>query len=327
MAPAPLFDMLGGFSFYIISAAANLNLFEMLNKKEMTAADLATETGTDKNGFTVLLECLESLGYVKKKNGRYGITKMTSKWCLDSSAVNFKHAFDYYHLTMMDIWPHLSESVRAGKEHINFYDWLKDKPATAGSYQKFMMSLAAMNIPDILKKISLKKEKVLDIGGSHGLYSISLSRKFRDIEVTVIDSEYSMPLLKTTIESEGLNDRVHTVTADFMNHTFKYGFDAILLFNVIHEHKEDYNLAIIEKIYNSLNPGGRVIILESTADRKILPSSDFAVKMYSLLFFHFLGGRNYSSSEINSWLKKCGFRKIKRKSIYKSGFTIIEAWK
>jgi len=100
-----------------------------------------------------------------------------------------------------------------------------------------MMSLAVLNLPDILNALSFKKEKVLDIGGSRGLYSIALCRKNKDIDITIIDLEYS------------------------------------------------------------------------------------------LVFFHFLGGQNYSFSEMSGWLKGYGFKKIKRKNLIKSGFSIIQGWK
>ena len=327
LAPAPMFDLLGGFSFYIISAAVKLNIFEVLKDGGLALEDLSVKTGSDTRGLEILLKCLESLDYVKKKGDRYHITGMTAKWMLKSSEADFKSGFEYYHSTMMELWPYISESVKAGKENINFYEWLSDKPDVAESYQKFMMSLAVMNLPEILKRISMKKERVLDIGGSHGLYSISLCRKFSDIDLTIIDTEYSMPFLGNNIESAGIKDRIHTVTGDFLRYDFNSGFDAILLFNVLHEHREQENLPIIQKIYNSLDLGGRVIILESVSNKKISQAADFGVGIYNLLFYHFLGGQNYYFEEIKSWLMNTGFKKIKRKNLYKSGFCIIEGWK
>ena len=228
---------------------------------------------------------------------------------------------------MIEIWPYIAESVKSGKEHINFYEWLSDKPDVAATYQKFMMSLAVLNMPELLKAISFKNEKVLDIGGSHGLYSIALCRKYKDIDVTIIDSEYSMHLLHNNIDEAGLAQRIHTITADFKTHSLENNYDAILLFNVLHEHNEQENLPIIQKIYNSLNPGGRVIILESLRERKLTPVATYGLRIYDLLFFHFLGGQNYPYNDIKNWLNGIGFKNIKRKNLIKSGFSIIEGWK
>ncbi len=327
LAPGPMLDVMGGFAFHAISAAIKLNVFETLKNGGMNLEDLAAGINADPRGLFILLECLDSLGYVKKKRGCYHITGMTRKWALDSSEANFKLPFEYYLPTMIELWPYLGDSIKAGKEHINFYQWLGDKPAVAETYQRFMMSLAVLNIPELLKNIPLKKEKVLDIGGSHGLYSISLCRKYSGIDVTIIDSDYSMPLLQKNIAEAELTERIHTITADFTTHTLTEKYDVILFFNVLHEHKPEDNLPIIEKIYSCLNPGGRVIILESLREKKMLPAATYGLRIYDMIFFHFLGGQNYTYDNIKSWLNGTGFKKIKRKNLIKSGFSIIEGWK
>ena len=327
IAPGPMLDVTGGFSFHVISAAIELNIFETLKDDGSTLETLASELDTDPRGLGILLECLESLGYVKKKKDSYNITGMTRKWMLDSSEANFKLPFQYYLPTMIEIWPYIAESVKAGNEYINFYEWLNDKPDIAATYQKFMMSLAVLSIPELLKALSFKKEKVLDIGGSHGLYSIAFCKKYKEIDVTIIDSEYSMPVLHKNIKEAGLAERMHTIIADFTTHKLENKYDAILLFNVLHEHKEAENLSIIKKICNTLNPGGRIIILDGMNEKKRSPAAHFALRIYALIFFHFLGGQNYSYKEIKGWLAGSGFKEVKRKNMIKSGFSIIEGWK
>ncbi len=327
LGPGPMLDVIGGFSFHVVSAAIKLNIFETLKDGELTVENLASKIDTDSRGLFILLECLESLGYLKKKKDYYYITKMTKKWALNSSEANFKLSFEYYLPTMIEIWPYIAESVKAGKEYINFYQWLKDKPDVAATYQKFMMSLAVLNMPELLNNISFKKEKVLDIGGSHGLYSISFCKKFKEIDATVIDSEYSMPTLHKNIKEAGLAERIHTITGNFTTHKLEEKYDAILLFNVLHEHREKDNLPIIEKIYTSLNSGGRIIILESLRENKFSPAATFGLRIYDMIFFHFLGAQNYPYNNIKGWLTGTGFTRIKKKNLLKSGFSIIEGWK
>jgi cyclopropane fatty-acyl-phospholipid synthase-like methyltransferase len=186
-----------------------------------------------------------------------------------------------------------------------------------------MMSLALLMIPELLKKIKLTKESVLDIGGSHGLYSIALCRSNPDIAVTIIDSEYAMPLLKKNIKEAGMEHRIKLITGDFMESSFQTKFDRILLFNVLHEHKEAYNIELLSKIRGTLNRKGSLIILDGMREKKISRLADLAARMYSLMFFHFLGGQNYSFKEISMWLKSSGFPLVKRKELYKSGFSMI----
>lgn len=325
LGPAPMFDLLGGFLFYAVASAVDLNLFEELNKKPMLKNELAQTVNCDARGLDTLLGLLEILGYIKLKKHGYALTRMTKKWMLESSSVNFSEGFVYYHRTMTELWPFIAESMKKGDAHINFYSWLGCHPDTAASYQRFMMSLASLVIPDLAKKLKFKNESILDIGGSHGLYSISLCRNNPGINVTIIDSEYAMPLLKKNIAEAGMVDRIKLVTGDFVSHCFSEKFDIILLFNVLHEHREEYNRDLLGKIRSSLSEKGSLIILDGMKEKKISRLLDLTERMYSLLFFHFLGGRNYSYDEIKTWLEVSGFRSAKRSELYSSGFTMIRA--
>ncbi|PKL19522.1 MAG: hypothetical protein CVV49_00355 [Spirochaetae bacterium HGW-Spirochaetae-5] len=321
--PAPILDLLGGFSFYAVTSAVELKLFEILNVKEMSSIEIAQAVDCDARGLDTLLELLETLGYLKNKKNMYSLTRMTRKWMLPSSSVNFSDGFLYYSKTMVDCWPYITASMKKGDAHIYFYEWLKDKPDTAASFQKFMMSLALLMIPELLKKIKLTNESILDIGGSHGLYSIALCRSNPDITVTIIDSEYAMPLLRNNIKEAGMEHRIKLITGDFMENSSKIKYDRILLFNVLHEHKEAYNIELLSRIRGTLNSKGSLIILDGMREKKISRLADLATRMYSLMFFHFLGGQNYSFKEISMWLKSAGFSQIKRKELYKSGFSLI----
>jgi SAM-dependent methyltransferase len=325
LAPAPMFDLLGGFSFYAVASAKELNLFDELERGPLAAGELASRTQSDVRGLGVLLELLETLGYVKLTKRGYALTPVSRKWMLASSAVDFSEGFVYYHRTMMELWPFIAGSVRKGDAHINFYEWLGKHPDTAASYQKFMMSLASMVIPGLVRKLKFRNESVLDIGGSHGLYSIALCRNNPDIHVTIIDSEYAMPLLKKNISGAGLEHRITLLTGNFMDYALHEKFDTILLFNVIHEHREEYNIQLLGRIRDTLNSNGSLVILDGMKEKKVSGLMELAERMYSLLFFHFLGGRNYSYDEIRSWLEGAGFTAVKRTDLRVSGFTMIRA--
>ncbi len=325
LGPAPMYDILGGFTFYAVSSAVELNLFEALDNRRMPLPELAQAVNCDARGLGTLLELLETLGYLDMNKRGYALTPMSRKWMMGSSAVNFAEGFTYYHETMKELWPYIAGSMKKGDASINFYDWLKDNPDTAAVYQKFMMSLASLVLPGLVKKVRLKNESVLDIGGSHGLYSIALCRSNPGIKVTIIDSEYAMPLLKKNIADAGMEHRIKLVTGNFMEYSFSEKFGTILLFNVLHEHVEDYNLHLLRRIHETLAGSGSLIILDGMKEKKISRMMDLAERMYSLLFFHFLGGRNYSFGEIKSWLDEAGFSRTGRDDLLSSGFTIVRA--
>ena len=134
--PGPMLDVMGGFSFYAVSAAVRLGLFDGLEDGARTPVELAQSLGCSEKGLTVLLEVLLPLGYVRKKGDTYRNSAMTAKWLTQNSSLNIGDAFQYYHDTMAELWPHLDISVKKGSPHIHFYEWLGDNPHAARSFQQ-----------------------------------------------------------------------------------------------------------------------------------------------------------------------------------------------
>jgi hypothetical protein len=50
-------------------------------------------------------------------------------------------------------------------------------------------------------------------------------------------------------------------------------------------------------------------------------------RLYSLIFFLYLGGQNHSFNDISSWLASAGFNKIKRVNLTQAGVSLIVSQK
>ncbi len=327
----PLFDMMGAFSFYAVNSAVELNIFELLNKNSLTAAEISEECKSSDSGIEILMDVLESLGYVKKKAGRYSLTAMSQQGLCSDSEDNISSGFKYYAGTLHELWPHLSKSVKKGNPQIPFYPWLMDHPDVSNHYQEFMHILAEKAKPELLKKITLhpvnEKSNFLDIGGGHGYYSIALSQKYRDSTFTIFDSEYVRTIAEKNASNAGRQEKVIFNAGNYMTDHLGERYDGAMLFNVLHEHSEDENRMLIKKAAEALIPKGIIYILDILKEKKKIRTADYFSKMYSLIFFHTVGGRTYSFEEISGWLENAGLQQIKRINLVQSGVSLITAIK
>jgi SAM-dependent methyltransferase len=323
--PGPFLDIIGGFSFYAVYSALQLNLFERLEERPLTVAELASQIRCTERGVLTLIEVLESLGYVTKMGDGYANSKMTKKWMLNDSPTNFSLAFRYYGDSMADLWPTLHQAIRTGRPEIGFYDWLAEHPVAAEHYQLFMAVLAEMVIPEMKKKLVLKRDerKVLDLGGGHGKYDIALCQKYADLSITIFDSPYSQPVATANIQAAGFEKRIEFAAGDYYRDDIGDGYDVVLLFNVIHEHTSGENIELMKRIQAALRPGGSVIIMDMLREKRLSYMMDFTAKMYSLVFFLFLGGQNYPLSEINEWLQAAGLSFTKQVNLTMSGSNLV----
>jgi len=107
-----MLDVFGALAFKAVSAAFNLGVFEALSGGPLTAAETARQIKASEGGTTLLIEALETIGYVKKQDGRYANTAMTVKWVLRSSPTSiaglFAHADD-----VLEVLPKVVTKLRA----------------------------------------------------------------------------------------------------------------------------------------------------------------------------------------------------------------------
>lgn len=325
--PAPLLDIMGGFSFHVIVAALRLDIFEELHRQPLTISQLAAATHCSERGLTILVDVLESLGYVKKRGEHYGNSAMTERWMTREQPTSVHSGFSYYSQAMSDLLPYVHESIKSGTPYRNFYDWISYHTETSQMYQRFMMSLARMATPEFSRRIRLKDtcRNVLDVGGGHGLYSIALCHKYDSVSVTIFDSPYAREIAEQNIRAAQMEDRIRFVVGDYFTDDLGADYDAVLLFNVVHEHTDSDNRKLTSKISDALADGGSIIILDVLREKKALRSAQLITRMYSLLFFHTLGGHTYSYDEIADWLSACGLSGIRRAVLRRTGLNLIYA--
>lgn len=322
--PGPFLDILGGFSFYAVYTAVQLDLFERLGESSCSVQELAARVGCDERGLGILLEALETLGYMKQQDGVYALSEMSRAWMLEASPACFSRAFRYYGDSMADFWPLLHQVVRTGTLEINFYDWLKDHPEDGEQYQQFMMSLARMGLPEWQKKVRLPEgaRKLIDIGGGHGLYSIALCQRYPDLRATIFDSAYASDIAKENIDAAGLGDRIDFVEGDYARDDLGSGFDAALLSNVVHEHTDEENGEFVARVADALDDNGCLIIMDIVREKKLTALMDHIARMFGLMFYLFLGSQNFTYEQMSGWLRSAGFTNISRKNL-RSGANVV----
>lgn len=324
LGPGPFVDLVSGFSFHIISAALELDLLELLHDQPRTAEELAEAAGADPRGLAQLLPVLESLGYVARSGDRYRNTPMSDKWMLTSSEGGMREGFLYYSAVLREVWPNLHHSLRSGTPHTHFYQWLEHHPDTAAHYQRFMVALAEMILSELAGKLDLGPDcrRLLDIGGGHALYSVALCQRHPQLKVTILDSAYSHPIARTNIAAAGLQDRIELVEGDYSRGELGSGYDAALLFNVIHQQQADENLELVRRAAAALAPGGRLLVLDDLGASKPSRSFDHFSKLFSLICYHTLGAQNHDADAVTAWFEACGLIPGRPVHLRKTGMSL-----
>ena len=323
--PGLMLDFLGAQAFRAVCVAVKLGVFETLSGGPLTVTETSRQIKADELGTTLLLEALEALGYVRKKDGHYVNTPMTAKWLLRNSPTSLAGGIPFFE-NLVERLGYLDESIRRGKPRTTLREWLDQHPDRWRDAQAGWLALASTNADEIVAKVKLPPtaRSLLDVGGGHGLYSIKFCHKYPKLSATIFDLPQALEAARETIATEKMGDRVSVKEGDFSIDDIGSGYDVALLFNIIHGCLPDKNTELLHKVAGALNPGGLIIILDQIAGRVSGPAARALARLTGLTLFNEAGGQTYAFDEIARWLTKVGFTNPCRINLPKTpGFGLV----
>lgn len=311
-----------------LGVAVKLRITDQLSAQPKNIAAIANGAGISKKGVELILDCLNAMGYTEKVSGGFRFTKRGMK-VLDRNSPNNMLYFIEFCDWLFNSFPSLEDTIKNGRpsriypeDFSSDYEW--------EIFSRAMIDLARTNLKEVTSKIKLHKDarNLMDLGGSHGLYSIGLCEKYENLNASVLDLE---PVKKYTIEcinKHNMAGRVSFVARDFMKDDLLTNQDGALLFNIIHGFTPEQNTSLLKKIYNAFNKSGQLFILDQI--KSIGGKSQLSMATTSFMainLFHHANGNTYSFDEVKMWCDSAGFHSAKLTKLHAPGFGIISCEK
>lgn len=311
-----------------LGCAMKLKIADQLSIEFKDVNQIAKGASVSEVGAELILECLDALGYVQKKGTQYALTKRGYKNLSPQSPNNFRN-FILFNDDMYKGFLQLDETIRTGKrpasnslEQKTEYEW--------ELFSRAMIDISSTNYKEVAKKIPVAKThtKLLDLGGSHGLYSIELCRMHPQLKATIVDLPPVKKYADECITKHNAAESVSFLPSDFMKDELPEQADIILGFNIIHGYNPTENEQLAKKVFQSLNEGGIYVILDQI--KGIGGNSQMSratTSFMALNLLHQAGGKTYSKQEIDDFTKKAGFKSTELKKLHAPGFGIVTCFK
>jgi 2-polyprenyl-3-methyl-5-hydroxy-6-metoxy-1,4-benzoquinol methylase len=303
--PVPIADTMGALLLArTVMTATSLGIFDALADGARSARAVAAVCGTDLQATGKLLFALAGSRYLQVADDRYVLAPMARKILLQSSPGSVRDAVLHRYLDVA-LLEHAEEFVRTGQcaeFHANLTsgEW--------GLYQRGQRAHAVFSAREVARRMPIRAnpERMLDVGGGHGYYSVALCRWYPALRSTILDlpqaAEHSAPALAR----EDVADRVDYRTGNALTEDLGHGvYDLILVANLIHHFDEPGNRDLMRRIGAALRPGGYCVILEffrSTSARR-------AGQIGALLDFYFAissAAGTWSFGEVARWQRDAG---------------------
>lgn len=311
----------------VLLVAYDLKLFPFLSEKPRALEEICDGLKICQRPAEAILAVLASIELVQIENNLYALSSLAKDYLLESSSTYFGNL-----LEMM---------IYRERQHISSFDNLKKalftnnppgnhlyksltknqelmRAITFGNHAKIIRGvISSMHGPSMAaalvwpELIDLSEYRFLvDIGGGSAAHSIGAISKWSHLRAVVLDLPIVCEVAQEFIANYGLQNRITIKKLDMWSDLFPAG-DIHFYSAVYHDWSPEKCQFLTQKSFDSLLPGGRIIIHEMLFnDQKTGP---FPVASHNVSTSLSLGGQQYSGQELSIMLKQAGFIDIEIK--------------
>ncbi len=309
----------------ILLSAAELDLFSVLNAAPLTAKQVADRIGADLRALTILLDALSAMGLLSKQGETYlcanSGSSMLSKEAPNSVLPMLLHA--------AHLWKRWTDLTGVLLGTLTFKD--KDRPSRSPeelrAFIEAMHVIAAPRAQEIVAAANPGSARVLlDVGGASGTYTVAFLQAVPEMKATLFDKPEVVEMARERLTKAGVIGRVTLVAGDFYRDELPAGHDLALVSAIIHQNSTAQNLDLFNKVFRSLNPGGRILIRDHVMEPDRTHPKDGAIFAVNMLLGT-PGGRTYTFEEIEEGLSQAGFAGIRLLKKGEHMDALVEAFK
>jgi len=292
----------------VILSAVELDIFTAVG----TGADpdeVAKTIDADPRATEMLLNALTAIDLLKKKENKFFNTALSSRFLMENSPDDSRASL-MHSVRLWDRWSTLTACIKKGTS-VTYQDPSQREEKWTEPFIAAMHKNGSLRGPQVARAIGLEKVKrVLDVGGGSGAYSIAFAQANPELHADLFDLPNVVPIAQRHINEAGLSDRIGTKNGDFHTDALGSGYDLVLISAICHMNSPEENVDLARKIYQALNPGGRIVIQDFILERdKTRPMTGALFSLNMLV--NTRGGASYAEHEYSEWLKTAGFSDIK----------------
>jgi predicted O-methyltransferase YrrM len=293
----------------ILHAAAELDIFTLLHKTPLSAAEVAERIGGSPRALAALLDAVAAIGYLAKRGRTYHCEDTVARF-LSSDSPDSVLPVVLHMSYLWGPWARLADiakGIPAAKEEFDFSRDAEDMRAFIGA----MHSIGAPLAKEIVASVNPGASRALiDVGGGSGTYTIAFLRAVPEIRATIFDLPEVIEMARERLAHEGLLDRVTLAAGSFYEEDLPQGHDLALISAIIHSNSLEENVDLYKKTFRALNPGGRLLVRDHVMAPDRIHPRDGAVFAINMLVGTSNGGC-YTYEEIETGLLQAGFTKIR----------------
>jgi hypothetical protein len=295
-----------------VYGAAKLGIADHLAAGPRSAAELAGTTRTHAPSLHRLMRTLAGLGILTEREGqRFALTSLGEALKTDAPGSARATLLAFCGPAFWHSWEEILYSLETGKtgfEKANgrpFFEYLAQHPQEASYFSEAMVGYHGAEPAAVASAYDFSEFKmIVDVGGATGNMLAAILSQHATPRGVLYDRPHVVTDAPALLEARGVASRVTIEPGDFFERV-PAGGDAYLLSHIVHDWNEEQCLTILGHCRNVIQPGGRLLIVET-----VLPSGDtpHQGKVQDMVMLVFPGGQERTEAEYASLLGKARFR-------------------
>lgn len=309
-----LFDLCAGFTYtQTLLACVRLDLFEILNERPRTLAELAQHLSLTEAATVRLLDAAISLQLAeRRRNQRFGLGPLGCAMIGNAgiAAMVEHHAALYADLrdpvallrgarpgALSGYWPYAEVAHP-----------LQLEAAQTDSYTTLMAASQSFIAEEVLAAYDFRRHRcLLDIGGGDGSFLAAVARQAPAIDLMLLDLPAVADRARRRFAAEGLAARA--IGGDAIAAALPVGADIVSFVRVLHDHDDAAVLSMLRGARDALPPHGTLLIAEPMADT---PGAEPIAGAYFGFYFLAMGqGRCRTPHALRQLLGQAGFDRVR----------------
>ena len=289
----------------VIMAANHLNFFTAVGEESLSAEEVASRCGTHPRSTRLLLNACVALGVLEKEKDLYRNSPEAREYLVQGKPTYMGDGIAHQE-DLWQPWGKLHEAVRTNQR-------VAERSNLVGQtevHRNFILAMhnRAMQSASLLAEtLDLSgRHQLFDAGGGPGTYSIFLVKRYPGLRAIVFDLPQTVEIAREVIAGFGVADLVTTRAGDYFRDDLGQGNDVVLLSAILHSMAPERSQGLFLKAYNSLVPGGLVVVHEGLIDEE--GTSPISAVLFALNMLVNTGeGQSYSGTEVMGLMKAAGF--------------------
>jgi SAM-dependent methyltransferase len=289
----------------VIGAAAELDIWGVLEEEPLSAEETAKSLTADLRATTMLLDAVVAIGLLAKEEGRYRVPAELRP-LLTHGTPQTVLPMVLHSMNILRSWSQLAAVTMTGAPRPH-------TPSIRGAEADraaFIAAMHAVSIPwadDLVAKLGPPKfQRLLDVGGASGTWTLAFLRAVPEAKATIFDLPDAIEQARDRLKKTEYAARVSLAGGDFYADELPTGADYAWVSAICHQHSRRHNRELFAKVFRALAPGGRIALRDMVMEPDRTQPREGALFAINMLVNTETGG-TFTFAEYAEDLQAAGF--------------------